>query len=158
MDDAAAILSRDGDLLHVEGEAKLGAARRALRKAARDIERARTSSRADVEEALALWKGLVSARWTLVDHFDAQGTRYIVARENAPDGSTLSKLTLTERAVVAYAARGLTTKEIAYTLGLADATIRVLLMRAARRCGVASRGELVKLAATTAAQPANGDI
>jgi DNA-binding CsgD family transcriptional regulator len=56
-----------------------------------------------------------------------------------------SSLTETERSAVTAAARGQSTKEIAYEFGIADATVRVLLMRAARRCGVRSRKELLNL-------------
>jgi DNA-binding NarL/FixJ family response regulator len=143
-------------LLHATGEASLADARRALTAAVTKVERARTSSRHDAREALELWRGLVSARWTLVDQIDAHGTRYIVARENVPSAADLPMLTLTERCVVAYAARGFSTKEIAYTLGLADTTVRVLMMRAVRRSGVRNRHELLLLAkaATDGDRPA----
>jgi DNA-binding CsgD family transcriptional regulator len=143
--DARAILSPEGKLLHADGAAKLAGARQALQAAVRDIERARTSSRDDVERALNLWKGLVSARWTVVDEFDTHGEKYIVARENPVRATSLSKLTPTERCVVTCVARGFSTKEVAYTLGINDATVRVLLMRAARRYGVRGRRELLKL-------------
>jgi DNA-binding CsgD family transcriptional regulator len=52
-------------------------------------------------------------------------------------------LTSTESLVVAYAARGLTTKETAYALGLSDSTIRVLMMRAVRRSGLKNRRALL---------------
>jgi DNA-binding NarL/FixJ family response regulator len=54
--------------------------------------------------------------------------------------------------VVTYAARGFSTKEIAYTLGLADTTVRVLIMRAVRRAGVRDRNELLALARSTAVE------
>jgi DNA-binding CsgD family transcriptional regulator len=144
-DPGDAILSPEGKLLHADGEAKLASARRALQKAVSDVENARTSLRGDVERALGLWKGLVSARWTLIDQFDEHGVKYIVARENSPTATVLSKLTSAEHCVVMFAARGFSTKEIAYTLGISPATVRVLLMRAARRCGVKGRRELLKL-------------
>jgi DNA-binding CsgD family transcriptional regulator len=131
--------------LHAEGEAKLAGGRRALRAAVLDVEQARTSLRTQPGPALALWKGLVSARWTLVDEFDSHGAKYVVARENAPRPTGLVSLTPTERCVVTYAARGFSTKEIAYTLGISATTVRVLLMRAVRRCGVRGREELLQL-------------
>ena len=140
-----AVFSPDGKLLHAEGDARMASARRALQTAVRDVESARTALRGDPRRALSLWKVLVSARWTLVDHFDAQGTRYVVARDNAPRASALSRLTPTESCVVSYAAEGYSTKEIAYTLGIKDGTVRVLIMRAAHRCGVSNRRELFVL-------------
>lgn len=146
-----AILSPDGAILDAQGEAKLATARRALRTAVLDVERARTSLRQQPGRALALWKGLVSARWTLVEEFDSHGSRYVVARENAPEPKRVTFLTLTENSVVSYASRGFSTKEIAYTLGISATTVRVLLMRAARRCGVRSREELAQLYKKSAA-------
>jgi DNA-binding CsgD family transcriptional regulator len=150
LESAAALLSPRGVLLHATGEASLADARRALTTAVMNVERARKSSRHDAREALQLWRGLVSARWTLVDQIDARGTRYIVARENSPGATDLPKLTHTERCVVAYAARGFSMKEIAYTLGLADTTVRVLMMRAVRRSGLRNRNELLVLAKAAA--------
>jgi DNA-binding CsgD family transcriptional regulator len=149
-----AVLSADGRLLNASGEAALAGGQRALREAVRNIERARTTLRSSTGHALALWKGLVSARWTLVDAFDAEGAKYIVARENAPKIAGIAGLTPTERSVVTYAVRGFSTKEIAYTLGISDTTVRVLLMRAARRCGVRSRDELLQIGRSAAAAAA----
>jgi len=140
-----AVLFPNGDVAHADGDAALGRARRALHTAVRDITQARTIMRADTSRALGMWKGLVSARWTLVDHFESNGTRYVVARENAPRAKGLAALTPAERCVVTYAARGSTTKEIAYALGISDTTVRVLLMRAARRCGARNRAALLAL-------------
>jgi DNA-binding CsgD family transcriptional regulator len=73
--------------------------------------------------------------------------RLVPARDN-PSCLRLrgkASLTETERSAVTAAARGYSTKEIAYTFGIAEATVRVLLMRAARRCGVQSRKELLSL-------------
>jgi len=142
-----AVLSPAGSLLHGECEARLAESGRALAKAVKTIERARGPLRSDARRALGGWKGLASARWTLVDKFELNGERYVVARENKhhtrPRGP--STLTETERTVVASAARGHTTKEIAYALGISDATVRVLLMRAARRYGARNRKELLEL-------------
>jgi DNA-binding CsgD family transcriptional regulator len=140
-----AVLTAEGKVLHAEGDAALATARRALQTAVRDITHARTALRGDSHRALRMWKGLVSAHWTLIDRFESDGERYVVARENVPQLKGLAALTPTERFVVAYAARGFTTKEIAYTLGISAITVRVLLMRAARRYGVRSRKALLAL-------------
>lgn len=144
-DSGAAVLTAEGKVLHAEGDAKLATARRALQTAVRDITHARTALRGDTHRALGMWTGLVAAQWTLVDRFESDGERYVVARENTPQVNGLPALTPTERLVVAYAARGYTTKEIAYTLGISATTVRVLLMRAARRYGVRSRKALLAL-------------
>src|ERR1700722_3271716 len=87
--------------------------------------------------------GLV--RWILVDRFEHDGEKYVVLRDTGPSSRRRLALTATERGVVTAGARGLTTKEIAYELGITDTTVRVLLMRAARRCAVRSRQELLDL-------------
>ena len=87
----------------------------------------------------------MSGRWTLVDAFDHGGERYIVARENQSRPEGLTKLTDREQQVVASAAAGRSTKEIAYDLGISHATTRVLLSRAYRRLGVRSRNQLFDL-------------
>ena len=49
-------------------------------------ERARSKrERADPDCALALWEGLVAGRWSLVDHFESDGKRFVVAHKNDPD-------------------------------------------------------------------------
>lgn len=140
----AAVLSPQGKVVHADGEARLAGPRRALQAAVRDVESARTSLRGDPSRALRLWRGLVSARWTLVETFESDGARYVVARENPPHVRTLMKLTPRERLVVTYAVRGFSAKETAYALGISPATVRVLIMRAARRCGARTKQALVK--------------
>jgi DNA-binding NarL/FixJ family response regulator len=92
-----------------------------------------------------LSQGSGRARWTLVDRFERNGEKYIVLRDGKPSSAGPLGLTETERGVVTAAARGLTTKEIAYEFGITDTTVRVLLMRAGRRCSVRSRRELLDL-------------
>lgn len=140
-----AVLSPGGDVLDAHGAAGLPGARRELVAAVRNIERARAGKFDTQDGALKAWKGLVSARWSLVDTFERGGDRYVLARENRPCAAVLAGLTPTECDVVAYAARGLSTKETAYALGISATTVRVLLMRAARRCGVKNRRQLLEL-------------
>jgi DNA-binding CsgD family transcriptional regulator len=82
-----------------------------------------------------------AARWTLVDSFERNGVRYVVAREDRSPG--LGSLTDRERQVVDCLAAGQSTKESAYALGISDVTVRVLLARAAAKLGVRSRAALL---------------
>jgi DNA-binding CsgD family transcriptional regulator len=132
-------------------DATLAEARRALQTAVINVERVRTHLRSDSTHVTSEWKRLGSMRWTLVDEVDAHGAKYIVARQPAA-AAGLSTLTRSERRVVADAARGLSTKEISYGLGIAEATVRVLIMRAVRRCGVRTRNELLALAKAASAE------
>jgi DNA-binding CsgD family transcriptional regulator len=94
--------------------------------------------------ALASWPSRVRARWTLVDQFESDGRRYVVARENAVRVPEFAGLTFREREILASVALGRTNKEVAYDLGLAHSTVRVLLARAARKLGVRDRAALAR--------------
>src|SRR4051812_43002802 len=99
--------------------------------------------KAQPDETLRPWPPLTRARWTLVDRFERGGRRYIVARENRSQLRGLLALSERERQAVAYLAIGQSTKEAAYALGISDATVRVLLSRAAAKLGVRSRSALL---------------
>lgn len=141
-----AVLAPDGKLLHAEGEARDVNARERLTESVRSRERARGKLRRfDPDLAVAEWKGLVAARWTLVDQFESDGQRYLLARRNEADVAGVEALTARERSAVGYAALGHNNKLIAYEMGIAPSTVAVLLSRAARRLGARSRTELLRL-------------
>jgi DNA-binding CsgD family transcriptional regulator len=142
---AEALFDRDGNLLHAEGEASTNRGRRQVEGAVAGIVAARTRWREEPDRCLEAWRPLVAARWTLVDAFEQDGSRYIVARENETQPPGLETLSTRERQVVGLATLGRTNKEIAYHLGLAHSTVRVLLVRAARKLGVTSRSEILNL-------------
>ncbi|MBX3270523.1 MAG: helix-turn-helix transcriptional regulator [Sandaracinaceae bacterium] len=144
-DDGEAIFAPDGKLLHAEPAAQAAEDRASLAVAVRDLDRARSSSRLDDAEALALWRCLVDGRWTLLDQFDSDGRRFVVALPNAP-GSTAPAFSRREAQILAELARGRSNKEIAYALGLSASTVATVVARAARKLGVESRVELVRCA------------
>ncbi len=86
----------------------------------------------------------LAGRWTLIDEFEVEGKRYVLA---AADGGARPprayRLTTREKQVLALAASGLTNKEIAYELGVTATTVRVLIARAANRLGVLGRHEVI---------------
>ena len=120
---------------HGESEAREG-----LRRAVSELERTRTDSGA--APTVAEWTGLVAARWTLVEQFESDGQRYLLARRNEPATNGIAALTSREREVASYAVLGHSSKLIAYELGLADSTVRVLLHRACRKLGVETPARL----------------
>ncbi len=133
-----AVMSPVGKMLHAEGDAK--AARDSLAHAARAIDRARGGLRhRDPEGAVARWRGLVSARWSLVDQFETDGKRYLVAKANTATVPTISNLSPRETQVLAHAALGHHVKMIAYELGIAPSTVRVLMGRAVRKLKARSK-------------------
>jgi DNA-binding CsgD family transcriptional regulator len=140
-----AVLDPDGRLVHAEGAATAKEARAHLFDAVRAREHAHGKlRRVDPDLAVAEWKGLVAARWSLVDQFESDGRRYLLARKNDPDISGLDALTERERCAVGFAALGHSNKLIAYEMGIAASTVAVLMSRAARRLGARSRAELVR--------------
>jgi DNA-binding CsgD family transcriptional regulator len=145
-ENAAAVLTSNGKIDHARDPNVADALRNDLREAALRMERARGAMRTrDPNGALDLWRTLVDARFTLLDHFERGGRRYIVAVENLPSDNGPSLLTQRERQVLAAAATGRTNKLIAYELGLSHSTVRVLLARAARKLDAATRKELVAI-------------
>jgi DNA-binding CsgD family transcriptional regulator len=143
-----AILRPDGRCEHAELPAQSAASRESLRAAVRAIDKARgRAGRRNQEEALADWKGLCSGRWSLVDRFESDGRRFVVAHRNEPDVRDPRALTPREKQVATHAALGYSNKLIAYALGLSSSTVGLHLSRANRKLGVSSRAELVRLVA-----------
>ncbi|HWB78217.1 MAG TPA: LuxR C-terminal-related transcriptional regulator [Nannocystaceae bacterium] len=141
-----AVLTPTGRAVHAEGDARDARALEALRLHAKRIDRARTSSgRRDPEAALEEWRVLVSGRWSLLDRFESDGRRYLVARRNDPEIRGLRPLSQPERQVLALAALGWSNKEIAYALGVAASTVSSHLRAAMRRLGVTDRAALAEL-------------
>ncbi|MEY2935922.1 MAG: hypothetical protein RL033_6671 [Pseudomonadota bacterium] len=139
-----AVLEANGKVLHAEGPATEPAAMDQLRRAVLAVENARgPAGHSDVMTRLTAWQGLVDARWSLLDQFESDGRRFIVARENAPRPPGPAALTQRERQVLGYAAVGHDNKVIAYDLGIAHATVKVLMARAATKLGVRSRSEVI---------------
>jgi DNA-binding CsgD family transcriptional regulator len=138
-----ALLDTGGRCVDARGPARAASARAVLREAARRIDRARTQGgRAEPEEALDLWQGLTAGRWSLVDHFDSDGRRFVVARRNDPNLPDPRALTLRQRQVAALAATGQTNKLIAYALGIHEAAVSAFLRQALRKLGLGSVAEL----------------
>lgn len=137
------VASPSGRIEEAGGLADEPQALEAIRLAVRGSEKARGSLRRDdVEQALELWQALVSGRWSLVDHFDSDGRRYILARENAPNPSGHPQLTPRQRTAVKLRARGHSLKYISYELGLSVPTVSLELREAMRVLGVRSVLEL----------------
>lgn len=137
-----AVISPVGRVEHAEGEAATSSAREALRRATRTLEGVR-SRRIARGEVLTLWTPLVRTRWSLVDRFEQDGRRYVVACINAPNADGSEALTPRERQVLSCAAVGHDNKLIAYELGISASTVRVLLTRASVKLGVHTREQAI---------------
>jgi DNA-binding CsgD family transcriptional regulator len=145
-----AIMTPAGRVEHAEGEAlaKLDE----LCEAAQSIERARGAMRKDApEEALAAWRALIDARWSLVDFVDRDGKRFLVARVNEPSVAAGTRLSTRERQIVALVARGHSNKLIGYDLGIAEGTVAAHLSSAMRKLDVSNRANLAAVFTSAAA-------
>ncbi len=147
---APAVLLPNGRL--EKGNGDTIAARASLTSAAKAIDRARGKlRRLDPEAASALWRTMVEGEWSLVDWYDHDGKRFLIAQENRiPHGAAegvgdlRERLSPREEQVVACAAMGHSNKLIAYDLGLSTGTMAVFLGRAARKLGVSGPVALVR--------------
>jgi DNA-binding CsgD family transcriptional regulator len=142
---AAAILEPTGRLVHAEGDARDDEVRSSLREAVSAIDRLRASE-GDHRSADALrhWRALHSGRYSLVDEFESDGRRFVVALPNEPVPPSLRALSAREQQVVALVATGAANKVIAYELDIATSTVSELLRRAMAKLGVDSRAALVR--------------
>jgi DNA-binding CsgD family transcriptional regulator len=139
-----AVLTPSGRVAHAEGPAEGIGARAALRRAVLAQDQARSRAcRSDPHAAVETWRALVAGRWSLVEQFESDGRRYLVARRNEVLVPDPRALTPRERAVAHAAALGKSNKLIAYELGLCPSTVATHISTAARKLGVASRSALV---------------
>lgn len=131
--------------MHNASNAGAAVARETLRVAVRLRESARTKrTREDGERALEMWQGLVAGRWSLVDRWESDGKRFIVAVENQPENLDPRALRPREGAAARLAAEGAAPKDIAYALGISPSNARALLAHALAKLGLASRAELLR--------------
>jgi len=127
------------------GQARERTATKKLRDAAVAVDRARGKMReTDPQRALEIWKALVRGRWSMVDWFDSDGRRFVLAIPNSPHVTDPRGLNERESQVVAYAMLGDTNKMIAYRLGLSTSRVSLLLRSAMRKLGVQTRAQLMK--------------
>jgi len=116
-----------------------------LRDAAVRIDRARGRLRRDdPQKALKIWWALLQGRWSMVEWFDTDRRRYILAVPNAPRVLDPRGLTKRESQVVAYAALGDSHKLIAYRLGISRSRTSNALSSAMRKLKVKTQAQLVE--------------
>jgi DNA-binding NarL/FixJ family response regulator len=144
-DGAEAVLTASGAVAHV-GSRDAEQRRSQLARAVLSMDRARGPlRRKDAGAALDAWKGLVAGRWSLIEHFDSDGKRFLVARRNDPDAPGPNALLRRERQVLAYRARGLSMKLIAYELGLSVGCVSRNLASGMAKLKLSCHAELVRL-------------
>lgn len=128
-------------IVHLEACAE--GAQEQLRAAAKCVDRARTRSTGD-DEALQMWEGLVDGSWSLVESFESDGRRLIVAKKNSETTRDPRQLSHRQRQVAALAAMGHNDKLIAYSLGISTSAVRSHLTRAMRKLGIENQRNLLR--------------
>lgn len=133
----------DGRVLHAVGSVSSRRGLSALRDAVRSVMHARAHR---VDDPMSHWRALHEGRWTIVERFESDGHRVLIARENRADPLALPGLTRKEGEVIGQLALGHSNKEIAYRLGVSTSTVSVHAQRAARKLGARSIRDLVRRA------------
>lgn len=103
--------------------------------------------------ALQRWITLVANGWSVVDAFDEQGRRFLVARPVRPARDSELPLSSREAEVALLAALGHANKSIAYELGISVHSVGTYLIRIKNKLGLKSRLDLVRLLAGIGAVP-----
>ncbi len=144
--DAEAVLDANGfHVVESVGRAQELTANDALREAARAVDKARGSLRRDdPKRALETWTALVDGRWSMVDWFDTDGRRFVLAVPNPPEVRDPRGLNEQECLAATYLMLGETNKLIAYRLGLSQPRVSNLVKSTMRKLGAKSRAELVQ--------------
>ncbi len=88
------------------------------------------------------WQAVVAGRWSLVDRFDTDSRRFVLAYRNPPGVLDPRRLTPREEHVATLAALGRSNKEIGDSLGISDSTVATQLSAALVKLGLESRALL----------------
>ena len=143
-----ALLTPDGRIAHAVGTATERGTREELRTAAIALDRARGAlRRKDPDSAVRMWRALVDGRWSLVDRFDSDGRRFLVAERNEVPAGRWRGLHRREAAVLALRAQGHSIKLICYELGLGQSVVARALASGMKRLGFDSVADLARLRA-----------
>jgi DNA-binding NarL/FixJ family response regulator len=140
LDDPAieAIFDEAGRPQHTLGMARLHDGLERLREAV--LLRGRTPvSIEPLSPAETPWEAVIAGRWSLVDRFDSDGRRFVVAYRNPPGMLDPRRLTPREEGVTTLAAVGRSNKEIGFDLSISESTVATLLTTSLAKLGLASR-------------------
>lgn len=138
-----AIFDSGGKLREARTGAEPPSARAALRRAVCRVDQLRTQhGRKDPDRALEAWEGLVQGRWSLIDHFDSDGRRFVLAIKNDPLFPDPRGLTLRERQVAEFLGQGHSGKQISHMLGISRSAVANCTSRALHKLSLSSLTEL----------------
>lgn len=143
-----AVFGLNGTLAHAESHVAASKPMRdLLQRAVVEIERVRRlDARTGDETVLDVWSGLVAGRWSLVDLFERDGKRFVVARRNDPVLPGPERFSERERQILWYLGAGRSNKSIAYELGLSYSAVTTVVSRMRRRLRIESTARLMAIA------------
>ena len=141
LDDGAILDPKRFSVIEAAGSAKRQGAVDAIRSAAIRTDRARASR--ESERAFELWEEVLKGRWSVIDWFDTDGRRYVLALPNAAHVRDPRGLTEREYQVAMQLSTGDSCKVVAYDLGISRSRVSALLHGAMRKLGVRTREQLV---------------
>ncbi|HEX8111454.1 MAG TPA: LuxR C-terminal-related transcriptional regulator [Kofleriaceae bacterium] len=144
LSDAANVFAPDGRVLHLATTAGSDCLA-SLRRAVLARERARLT-RTDPGEAVELLDGALH-RYALIDHFETDGKRFVIACAPCDAASPVDKLSPRLRQIAnLLVTTGKSRKELAEQLGISIHTLDTEVKALYRRLNVRSRSELVTCA------------
>ncbi len=104
----------------------------------------KVSANAEALDEVRTWDELMSGRWRIVELFDVDGRRHVVARRRSGE-RVPGPLSAIERAVLQRRARGEGLKVIAMDLELSVATVSRRLRAGMEKLGLSTAAELSRL-------------
>jgi DNA-binding CsgD family transcriptional regulator len=102
----------------------------------------------DLEGAVNVWRGLIHGHWTIVDHCEREGRRFLLAVEGPRKPGQASSLTPREAQILARIALRQSLKLVSYELGVSHSTASALLQSALRKLRLGSVAEAVRVFST----------
>jgi DNA-binding NarL/FixJ family response regulator len=136
---AEAIFDPEGRCLNAQGLAEPASARETLRAA---VVQQETERGKPTEDGDCARDALLAGRWSLVDRFDSDGRRFVVAYRNPPGVLDPRRLSLRDREVAARIARGMSQTAVAAELGVRPSTVASVAAGIIEKLGLRSTGEL----------------
>jgi DNA-binding NarL/FixJ family response regulator len=134
---AEALFDPSGRCLNAQGMAAPVPARDALRAAVLQMETARAQADTSIPD-VRVREALVEGRWSLVERFDSDGRRFIVAYRNPSGVLDPRRLSPREQEVCALLAEGTSQVSIAAQLGLKPSTVASVASAAVNKLGLPS--------------------
>jgi len=144
-----AVLAPDGRLLDATGDARTRENGERLQQAVKAFDRACSRRPSDPDEALRGWQALVSGRWSIVQSFESDGRRYLLARRNAPGSIERAALSHLEAHALILRAQGLSFKMVAYELGVSNSVVYQLVQSGKKKLGINNEAELPAMMRST---------